>query len=338
MDIKKEIIKNLGIKESYFVNQLIENKIGVIKLAFVREVISPMIIRNNAANEVNTFNAPDGRELVEIPARKLKSKEKRLGLMICRSKEVVDKGVRYNSIFDVKHLANPNSVLFGDSVTQSDGGALVSRVVYDWAYSLRDVDTQTEVITKELQHNSLSEDGTIIKDRDVNIKAKKDSGTKVASQSLHTVKYVMPGTLFPHFVTIDNTTPELLLHLLYCILNEHKYGAQTTTMGSNMNNHLVGIAFSDFEKPINSYTISKNWYAEESAKKEDKRLVATVENLTTFMKAEITKHYKNGFNDNVKDIIDWLDEFWEKEENTKTVYTQAKKDAETYLTDLKMIK
>lgn len=333
MDIRKEIIKNLGIKESYFANKLMDNKIGVIKLAFVREVINPMIIRNNAANEVNTFNAPDGRELVEVPARKLKSKEKRLGLMICRNKNVVDKDVRYNSIFDVKHLANPNSVLFGDSVTQSDGGALVSRVVYDWAYSLRDVDTQTEVITKELQHNSLSEDGTIIKDRDVNIKAKKDSGTKVASQSLHTVKYVMPGTLFPHFVTIDNTTPELLLHLLYCILNEHKYGAQTTTMGSNMNNHLVGIAFSDFEKPINSYTISKDWYAQ---KEEGK--ATTVANLTAFMKTEIKKHYKKGFNDNVKGIIDWLDEFWEKEENTEVVYKQAKKDAETYLTDLKMIK
>ncbi len=337
MDIRKEIIEKLGVNESYFVNKLMDNKIGVIKLAFVREVINPMVIRNNAANEVNTFNAPDGRELVEIPARKLKSKEKRLGLMICRSKNVVDEGVRYNSIFDVKHLANPNSVLFGDSVTQSDGGALVSRVVYDWAYSLRDVDTQSETITKELQHNSLSEDGTIIKDRDVTIKAKDKSGTKVASQSLHSVKYVMPGTLFPHFVTIDNTTPELFIHLLYCILNEHKYGAQTTTMGSNMNNHLVGIAFSDFEKPINSYTISKDWYAQENIKEEAERQAATVENLTAFMKTEIIKHYKKDFNDNVEGVIDWLEQFW-KEEKIQTVYTQAKKDAETYLDDLKMTK
>lgn len=337
MDIRKEIIKNLGIKESYFVNQLIDNKIGIIKLAFVREVINPMIIRNNAANEVNTFNAPDGRELVEIPARKLKSKEKRLGLMICRSRNVVDEKVRYNSIFDVAQLANPNSVLFGDSVTQSDGGALVSRVVYDWAYSLRDVDTQSEVITKDLQHNSTSEDSTILKVRDVEIKAKEESGKKVAPQALHSVKYVMPGTLFPHFVTIDNTTPELLMHLLYCILNEHKYGAQTTTMGSNMNNHLVGIAFSDFEKPMNSYTISRDWYAKQNADKEKKQ-AATVDNLTAFIKVEIAKHYGKGFNDNVKGITDWLEGFWEKEESTKTAYNQAKKDAETYLKALKMIK
>lgn len=337
MDIRKEIIKNLGIDEKYFVNKLVDNKIGVIKLAFVREVINPMIIRNNAANEVNTFNAPDGRELVEIPARKLKSKEKRLGLMICRSKNVVDEGVRYNSIFDVKHLANPNSVLFGDSVTQSDGGALVSRVVYDWAYSLRDVDNQSETISKELQHNSLSEDGTIIKDRDVTIKAKSKSGTKVASQSLHSVKYVMPGTLFPHFVTIDNTTPELLAHLLYCILNEHKYGAQSTTMGSNMNNHLIGIAFSDFEKPINSYTISKDWYVQQNATKEGEKQTATVSNLTAFMKGEITKHYKKGFNDKVEGITNWLEIFWEDGKKSQTAYNQAKQDAETYLKALKMI-
>ncbi len=332
MDIRKEIIKNLGIEERYFVNQLIQNKIGVIKLAFVREVINPMIIRNNAANEVNTFNAPDGRELVEIPARKLKSKEKRLGLMICRDKGVVDEKVKYNSIFDVAQLANPNSVLFGDSVTQSDGGALVSRVVYDWAYSLRDVDIQSEVITKELQHNSLSEDGTIIKDRDVNTKAD-SSGTKVASQSLHSVKYVMPGTLFPHFVTIDNTTPELLVHLLYCILNEHKYGAQSTTMGSNMNNHLIGITISDFEKPINSYTISRDWYAQEKEKR-----TATLEGLTDFMKLEIKKHYPKGFNENVKNITDWLDNFWADAKSVAEAYKKAELDAKTYLKDLKMTK
>ena len=331
MNIRQEIIKNLGVSERFFVNQLIENKIGVIKLAFVREVINPMIIRNNAANEVNTFNAPDGRELVEIPARKLKSKEKRLGLMICRNKEVVDKGVRYNSIFDVKHLANPNSVLFGDSVTQSDGGALVSRVIYDWAYSLRDVDSQTEMITKEIQHNSTSEDSTILKESDVKKGAKGGSGKKVAPQALHSVRYVMPGTLFPHFVTIDNTTPELFVHLLYCILNEHKYGAQTTTMGSNMNNHLVGIAFSDFEKPINSYTISRDWYAQKDEQ------AANVANLTAFMKSEIQKHYKKGFNDKVEAIVDWLETFWEDDKKPLTAYNQAQKDAETYLKALKMI-
>jgi len=331
MNTREEIIEKLGIDKRFFVNKLIENKVGVIKLAFVREVISPMIVRNNHAEETTTFNAPDGRDLIEIPARKLKAKEKRLGLMICRSTKVVDENVRYNSIFDVAHMANPNSVLFGDSVTKSDGGALNSRVVYDWAYSLRD--TQDGRVEK-LQHNSISEEGTIIKAKDVNKEPRKQTNT-VAPQALHSVEYVMPGTLFPHFVTIDNTTPELLVHLLFCVLNEHKYGAQITTMGSNVNNHLVGIAFSDFEKPINSYTVSRSWYEQQQQENPPE---VTVNNLVEFMKSEILKQYKSGFLNNMTDILNWLDSLWNNSDKRTTIYKQAQDDAQAYLQALKMIK
>ena len=82
-------------------------------------------------------------------------------------------------------------------------------------------------------------------------------------QSLFQVQYIKPGTLFPHFITVENITPELFIHLLFCVLFENRYGAQSTTLSSNMKNHILGFGLSKFEQPVNSYSISVNWKASE---------------------------------------------------------------------------
>lgn len=360
MTIKEELSKFIPAR--FFVNDLKENKIGHIKLAFVRETINPLIIRSTDSEATIIMISNDGRELVEIPPRKLKSREKLLGLMICREFNLVNEEVHYNSIFKSEHLANPNSVLFGDSVTQSqDAASLPSRAVYDWAYSLRDV----KDITDKLQHNSISEDGTILKDKDFN--PKQEDGTKVASQALHQTEYVLPGTYFPHFITIDNVTPELLLHLLSCVINQHRYGAQITTNANNMNNHLVAIGFGDFEKPINSYTVSKAWNNPSlpNGQNDSDNLgiqIPTLDNVKNFIQTQMEIEYKNnilnskssnsktnGDSKTVIDLIDWLNGLWEefdlarnKEEDKKETllykaYEQAQKDVTKYLKEIKMI-
>ena len=120
------------IPKENFVENLKDNTLGVIKIALLREVVNPMIIRSNFPDETITFKVSEDKDIVEIPARKLKSKEKLRGLKICRAMGVVNKDVRYNLIKGSKLLNNPNSILFGDSTTESgDSVGITSRVIYD---------------------------------------------------------------------------------------------------------------------------------------------------------------------------------------------------------------
>src|SRR5205085_7180956 len=154
-------------------------------------------------------------------------------------------------------------------------------------------------ITDKLQHNALSEAGTMI-----------DETTGEMRQSLYSTEYVLPNTFFPHFVTVDNITPELFIHLLSCVLNQHRYGAQTTTTANNMTNHLVAVGFSNFEKPINSYTISKAW----SSKSENSE-PPTLASVTKFVQEQMATQYGGGLlSDNsskkVSELVKWIGDLW----------------------------
>ena len=303
------------IPQEYFVENLKDNTLGVIKIALLREVVNPLIIRSNFADETITFKANEEKDLVEIPARKLKSKEKLGGLRICREMDVIDSSLRYNVIKKSAHLANPNSILFGDSVTESsDAVGITSRVIYDWAYSIRDVNELTDTF----QHNALSEGGTMWNEEEGKLR-----------QSLFQVQYVMPKTYFPHFLTLENVTPELFIHLLSSVIYETRYGAQSTTLGSNMVNHIVGIGFSKFEAPLNSFSIADNWNDEE----------VNFENV----KSAINKAMKAYYGDNFKDGQQFkklIDELWKADElkELKESYTKAKDDCTKLLRDTKVIK
>lgn len=318
------------IPKKYFVENLKDNRIGHIKLALIRETTNPMIIRSTDPEATVTLVTPENRELVEIPPRKLKSREKLLGLMICREFGVVDPSVRYNSIEAREHLNNPNSVLFGDTVTkEQEAAGLASRVIYDWAYSIRDV----KDLTEKLQHNSMGEDGTILKDD-------KDP-TKVASRALHMTEYILPRTFFPHFITVDNVTPELFLHLLFCIINQRRYGAQTTTNATNMENHVVAVGFTDFEKPINSYVISKVW------REEKKEELLTLQRLTDFMVNEMRKYYSDkseliadtDSDKKLTNLLSYVADFWkpEKRQEVGEIYQRASEKVDNYLNDIKLV-
>jgi CRISPR-associated protein Csc2 len=312
------------IPKTYFVTNLKDNRIGHIKLALVRETINPLVIRSTDAEATVTLVTDDGRELVEIPPRKLKSREKLLGLMMCRKFGVVHESVRYNSIEGAEYLNNPNSVLFGDTSTKTgDTAGLVSRAIYDWAYSLRDV----KDVTDKLQHNALSEAGTMI-----------DENTGKTKQTLFQTEYILPGTLFPHFITVDNVTPELLLHLLFAVMNCKRYGAQTTTNANNMENHLVAIGFGPFEKPINSYLISKQW------REAQKDQMPTLAGVTHFVVEKMKEQYSenliaNNPSDQLAKFCGFVSDFW-KSENRQAlegVYKTAAQNVDSYLRDIKLV-
>lgn len=303
------------IPEKYFVKDLKENTLGSIKIAILREVIGNAIIRSNYPDETITFKLSDKKDVVEVPARKMKSREKLLGLKICRQFDVVDKDLRYNVIKKSAQLANPNSILFGDSVTETgDSVALTSRVIYDWAYSIRDISE----ITGTLQHNALSEGGTMWNEEEGKLR-----------QSLFQVQYVKPGTYLPHFITVENVTPELFIHLLTCVIRQTRYFAQsTTTSPSNIKNHILGIGSAAFEQPVNSYTIAKNWSDD---------VLPSFETISEAINHAMVGAYGKGYREGAA-VIRLIEELWQSEESLKPVYQKALKDCEQYLKDIKITK
>lgn len=308
------------IPEKYFVDDLSENKLGVIKIALLRKTINPFIDRSTDSEETITFKMDDKREVIEVPARKFKSKEKLLGLKICRELGVVEKSLKYNMIEDKSHLNNPNSIVFGDSVTKagaSESVGLPSRAIYDWGYSIRDF----EEITQKLQHNALSEEGTMYEGK-----------TGEPRQSLFRTRYVLPNTFIPFFISVDNLTPELFTHLLFTIMYEKRYGAQTTTEGANFNNDIIAIGFGDFEQPINSFVISKEW---------NFKIAVTEQTVKSSINLKMNALYPESLiNDKEQKIIGLttlINQTWTNKELLKELYKKASDDVKTYLQQMKIL-
>jgi CRISPR-associated protein Csc2 len=256
-EIREYIYSKFG--ERYFANgeedgvpAMGQNRRRVVTIFVLRETIAPLIDRSDDPEASISFviqMGPDKeKEVIEIPGRKFKSKEKLMGLKLCRAFKVIDPQYEYNSVRSISYLANPNSVIFGDSVVEGgDAGQamLPSRILYSSSYSIR---SRSE-ITKQLMHNSLSEMGTMW-DR-----AKGENRT-----SLFNTEYVIPGVFFPSFITMINPTPESLVHVILC-LKQRSYGAQTSITGPNIKNNIIAIYSGEEELPVTSYTVSKSFDA-----------------------------------------------------------------------------
>lgn len=257
--IREEILKLFG--RDYFTTEPVndipefaQNGKRFVTLYVSRETIGPLIDRSDDPESTisHVMSAEDGteKEVVEIPARKFKSKEKLMGLKICRSFGVVDASYEYNGIRDIQYLNNPNSVIFGDTVVEGGeaGQAMLpARVFYSSSYSI----TEKQRITKKLTHNALSEAGTMW-----------DSNKGANRTSLFNTEYVVPGVVFPSFITMHNPTPEALVHLVLS-LKERSYGAQTSITGPNVYNRIAAIYAGPQELPITSYTVSRDLKDEE---------------------------------------------------------------------------
>jgi len=253
-EIREYIYSKFG--EMYFATKeedgipaMAQNRRKVVTLYVMRETIAPLIDRSDDPESSVSFvmqvDGEDEKEVIEVPARKFKSKEKLMGLKLCRAFKVIDPNYEYNSVRSIAYLNNPNSVIFGDSVVEGgDAGQamLPARVLYSSSYSIR---SRAE-ITRQLTHNSLSEAGTMW-DRD-----KGQNRT-----SLFNTEYIIPGVFFPSFITMLNPTPESLIHMLLC-LKERSYGAATSITGPNVRNNVFAIVAGEVEIPVTSYTVSKN--------------------------------------------------------------------------------
>lgn len=241
--------------------KLAQNNPKRIVIGIIRETIGPFINRSTEPDETITLQITNGkntREVIEVPARKFKSKEKLLGIRLCKLYNVIDKTYRYNSLDDKIQLNNPVSAIFGDTIVSGGSenagkGMFPSRVLYSSSYSIRD----KSLLTERLTHNALSENGTMWDEK----------GGK-NRQSLFETEYVIPEVYFPSFLTLIDPTPETLYFVLQT-LKSNSYGAQTSITGSNFKNNSVFILGCYNEPGMSSYTISKDWDMKEEITKEN---------------------------------------------------------------------
>ncbi len=206
-----------------------------------RTTIGPFINRQD--NEGDTIRARVANvDHIRVPARKWKSIEKVRAMQICRESGTISSNYLYNEVVDTDLLANPMSVIFGDSSSASgDAAGIPSLAIYEQGLSIQSVSKATERIT----HNALSEAGTMM-----NIGEKKGQ----FRQSLFDTLYIREGTVFLQSITLEAPTVESLAFILMS-LDATRYGAGKQVLGNNMRNEVIGILATRNEPPVTPYTV-----------------------------------------------------------------------------------
>lgn len=319
-DVISEIRKRLYhiIPKEYFQEKFGKRTPNYIKLLLVRETTGYLIIRSTEPDEVISTEIGD-KEVVVIPSRKLKAREKLTGLLLCRKFGVVHPDMEYNFIKQAIQLANPNSLIFGDSVTEErEAIGLPARVLYEWSYSLR---PKNEII-EELTHNALSEEGTMW-----------DKERGAHRESLYDIQYVKPGVYFPQFITFPDITPEGFLHVLISIIKTTRYGAQSNVMDANIKNHTVAVALDQFEPAISSYVLSGEWDNGEVILDNIKQYaVEKLKECSNVVKVD------NDTEKPITELMQLVTDLLNNEDKLKEIYKKLLNDSIVYLIECKIIK
>lgn len=237
-----DVAQTLLLKEETTIPKLPEAQVIVIPL--VREVIAPMLIRNNDADDI-TDMALAGKNRVLMIASKTKGVERRNGARILRTLGV---GGRYptNKNYirdeeDIREKYDLNTYVFGDSAMLKDKICSVhAAVLYSDAVSLQ---SRAESVMDQFRQGGISDDGSAY-----------DAIKKDNSTNIFTTRYVIPGTLFVQTLVMTGRrmTATALDHLLLAIGLSGAYGGQTAITGTNLRTHFAGIYWGRLERPINA--------------------------------------------------------------------------------------
>jgi CRISPR-associated protein Csc2 len=232
---------------------IVEKPVDVIEKGFfgkyidvylIRKVVGSIIFRNTDRTEL-TYTSLNGRTHVEVYSRKFKAPEKLTGLKILKRFGKLPEGYLYNAVSNNEALKNPVSVLYGDSVTETERGAQIpSRILYSWALSVEEF----HQVAEEKTHNALSEMGTMW-----------EAGKY--KQTLFKNIYMKRGHLI-QLVSFYNVSLEELIFGLGNILYTHTYGAEDSVNPRNIENEILAIVLSSpFEPPITPYTLVEKMYS-----------------------------------------------------------------------------
>ena len=239
-----DVAQTLQLKGETTIPKLPEAQVIVIPL--VREVIAPMLIRNNDVDDITDMPLA-GKNRILMIASKTKGVERRNGARILRTLGVGGRFptnktyIREDNIRDAYDL---NTYVFGDSAKSAGGGSAIysvhSAVLYSDAVSMQ---SRAESVMDQFRQGGISEDGGAF-----------DVETKAASSNIFTTRYVIPGALFVQTLVMTGRrmTATALDHLLLAIGLSGAYGGQTAVTGTNLSTHLAGIYWGRLERPVNA--------------------------------------------------------------------------------------
>lgn len=233
-------------KEDFDIPKLPEAQCIVIPL--VREVIAPILIRNNDTETITDILAA-GQRRVRMIASKTKGVERRRGDQILRAlgvggkmaanKGYIRKGQRVGEVFDL------NTYVFGFSANANIGGketicSVHSGALYSDALSVQSVG---QVADEVFRQGGISEEFVTF-----------DAESKSTSSKIFTTRAVLPPALFVQTLVMSGhrMTREALDHLLLAIGMAGAYGGATATTGTNLKTHWCGVYWGKLERAINA--------------------------------------------------------------------------------------
>lgn len=216
-----------------------------IVLPVVREVIAPIVIRNNDADMVTDIEAA-GAVRVRMIASKTKGVERRRGSQILRSlgiggntatnKAYIPKGAKAGDIFDL------NTFVFGDAAKGGEKAIypVHAAVLYSDAIS---VQAASERLDSVFRQGGIADEGVSF-----------NSERQETSSNIFTTRSVVSGTLFVQTIVMlgRRMTQEAFDHLLLSMGIAGAYGGSTATTGTNLRTHLCGAYWGTFERAINA--------------------------------------------------------------------------------------
>ncbi len=235
----------LAEKQPYDIPKLPQAQCIVIPL--IREVIAPLIVRNNDADEV-TDQVLAGENRIRMIASKTKGVERRRGAQILRALDMGGRSAANKAYINKSRGYNPsrvfdlNTFVFGDSAN-GDSNAIYpvhAAVLYSDAVSVQPKHGQIESVFRT---GGIYEDGGNL-----------DAESKKSSNNIFTTYSVKVGTLFVQTAVFlgNRITRAGLDHWLLATGFSGSYGGMTATTGTNLRTHLVGLYWGTLERDINA--------------------------------------------------------------------------------------
>ncbi|OUD13072.1 hypothetical protein [Thioflexithrix psekupsensis] len=234
-------------KDDFSIPRLPEAQCIVIPV--VREVIAPILIRNNDTESITDILAA-GQRRVRMIASKTKGVERRRADQILRilgtgGKMAANKGYirKERQVGDVFDLS---TYVFGYSANANLGGgkdticSVHSAVLYSDALSIQAISELTDNVFRQ---GGISEEFVTF-----------DAEDKTTSPKIFKTHAVLPPALLVQtlVMTGNRMTCEALNHLLLSIGLSGAYGGATATTGTNLKTHLCGIYWGKLERPVNA--------------------------------------------------------------------------------------
>lgn len=219
----------------------------VVVLPLVREVVAPMIVRNNDSESITDIVMANERRIRMI-ASKTKGVEKRRGAMILRALKLGGLTAANKAFINERKHQPPsdvfdlNTVVFGDSA-KGNGKAIYpvhAAALYSDAVSVQPAASQTDAVFRQ---GGIMEDGSNY-----------DTERHQSSSNIFTTRAVKPGTLLVQTLVLPGRrlTPAAFDHLLLALGLSGAYGGSTATTGTNLRTYLAGIYWGTLEQAVNA--------------------------------------------------------------------------------------